>query len=118
MTRHIESYCHLGKIGVLVELEVNDADFATRTREFRSLARDLAMHIAAMSPIGIVPLEIGSRDAPALGESSLLDEQTLLRQAFVKQPELTVADRIQAAARELGSEINVRRFVRFAIDED
>ena len=116
MSRHIESYVHLGKIGVLLELEVNDADFATRTGEFQTLARDLAVHIAAMRPIGIVPVDMGHYEGA--GNPSLLEDRTLLRQAFVKQPSMTVAERIQATARELGTEISVRRFVRFATDED
>jgi elongation factor Ts len=87
----IESYVHNGGIGVLIELDVSDS-CATRTDEFKSLAKDLAMQVGAMNP-------------------SSVDD--LLSQPFIKDPERTVDQRIAIVAQTLQSKIAVRRFVRW-----
>ncbi len=116
MYRYIESYVHNGRIGVLVELETSD-DFTARTEEFAVLARDLAIHIAAMDPIGISevalePLQRAWPDAKPVRADSLL-----LSQRFVRSDSLTVAQYIRQAEVELGSQIVVRRFQRWTCDD-
>ena len=89
----IEAYVHNnGKIGVLLEL-VCETDFVALNEEFRQLAHNLAMHIAAMNP-----------EADNLG-----------RQPYIKDPNKTVEDLITEAAAKLGEKIQIRNFVRYEI---
>ena len=119
--RLVESYVHLGRIGVLVELETTD-DFAIRTEEFRALARDLAIHIAALAPVGIEPVRLGDlnpRWAELAAEDEAHEEEpVLLAQAFVRDERMTVAERIERVEDALSVPIRVRRFVRFAVDDE
>ena len=89
--RIIESYVHNGRVGVLVEIGLGTA-FSAGMPEFKQLARDLAVQIAA-APVGSV------------------DE--LLDQAFVKDTSLTIQQVIGNASRLLGEGIAVIRFVRW-----
>ena len=109
--RFIESYVHGNKIGVLVELETVD-DFATRTDEFRDLARDIAIQIAASDPTSIDGQ--GLDDAASNLDRTGSAENTLISQPFVKEPDRTVADRIKDVEDQLCVRIRVVRFVRFA----
>lgn len=137
----VASYIHAGgKIGVLVEVN-SETDFVARNPKFAELARDVAMHIAAMSPTYVdraeVPDEVVSRvreelraGVPANKPKDVADkivegklnkwyeESVLLDQPFVKDDELTVADRINAAVGALGEKIRVRRFAKFALGEE
>jgi len=89
----IEAYVHNnGKIGVLLEL-VCETDFVALNEEFRQLAHNLAMHIAAMNP-----------EADSLGS-----------QLYIKDPNKTVEDLITEAAAKLGEKIQIRNFVRYEI---
>lgn len=114
--RFIESYVHNNRIGVLVELETSD-DFVTRMDEFRSVARDLAMQIAATDPKAIdgsglenvVPIAEG----PRLIEEP---ENVLMSQEFIKDTSKSVADRVLEAETSLGAKIRIVRFVRFQAD--
>ena len=111
--RYIEAYLHGTRIGVLVELETVD-DFATRTDEFQTLAKDLAMQIAAANPefVGGPDLNnvISIADQSHLPQDA---DSSLLTQNFIKDPTKTVADRIRDAEVQLGVNIRVVRFVRF-----
>ena len=114
--RFIESYVHGNRIGVLVELETSD-DFVTRTDEFQTLARDLAMQIAAMDPMTIDGSEL--ENGVAMVDKAALSEETekaLMSQDFVKDTSMSVADRILDAETRLGTKIKVVRFVRFEAD--
>lgn len=87
----IESYIHSnGRIGVLLELFCQ-TDFAGRTTEFRELAHDLAMQIAAM----------GKKD--------------LLKQRYIRNLEMSVNDIVQEKAGKLGEEIKIGRIARFRL---
>ncbi len=135
----VESYIHHSRnVGVLVELNC-ETDFVARTEEFQGLARDLAMHIAASDPVAVsredVPEEIveserriflaqaketGKPDpiAEKIVEGKLrrfFEERTLLEQSYVKDPEVSVADRISDTQAKLGEKIAVGRFVRFQV---
>lgn len=122
----VASYIHAGgKIGVLVEVN-SETDFVARNPKFAELARDVAMHIAAMSPTYVeradVPADVVERARKELGSEARLnkwyEEIVLLDQPFVKDDELTVADRINAAVGALGENIRVRRFAKFALGEE
>ena len=137
----IESYIHHSKnVGVLIELNC-ETDFVARTDEFQALARDLAMHIAATSPLAIsaddVPEDVIDRErsvyraqvkeqgkpeniADKIVEGKLrkfFEESTLLDQKFVKNPEISVADRIAETQSKLGEKIVVNRFTRFQVGQ-
>tara|TARA_Y100000588_G_scaffold384658_2_gene476429 strand:- start:3507 stop:3998 length:492 start_codon:yes stop_codon:yes gene_type:complete len=101
----IEAYIHPGRpLGALLELNC-ETDFVARTDEFKSLARDLAMHIAAMQPERISDDEA---DPTAEGDS-------LMSQAWFRDGSLTVEEVIQAAIGKLGENVKVGRFSRFEI---
>lgn len=95
----VSAYVHSnGTTGVLLELAC-ETDFVAKNEEFVALAKDLAMHVCAMSPETVE------------GEG----ETALLKQSFIKDPELTVEGRIQAAIQKFGENIKVSRFTRYSI---
>jgi len=105
----IEAYVHQGgQIAVLVELNC-ETDFVARTDEFKDLAHNLALQIAAMSPQFISP-----EDIP---EKTDADPETacLLLQPFIKDPNKTVQDIITETIAKVGENIKIRRFVRFEL---
>ncbi|MDH5364788.1 MAG: elongation factor Ts [Dehalococcoidia bacterium] len=107
----IDAYIHHTKrIGALVELNC-ETDFVARTAEFRELAHDLAMQIAATSPQFLT-----SEDMPPEAETET-DPQTacLLSQPFIKEPEKTVQEIIAETIAKVGENIKVRRFTRFEL---
>jgi elongation factor Ts len=137
----VGSYIHMGgKIGVLVEVNC-ETDFVARNEAFQALVRDIAMHIAAASPVAIrredFPADLVERERAVYREQmresgkpekiwdKIVDgklekffaEQALLEQPFVKDPDQTVGQLITAAASKTGEKIEVRRFTRFALGE-
>jgi len=138
----IEAYIHPGaKLGVLLELNC-ETDFVARNQEFKNLAHDVAMHIAASDPVAVsrgdVPEEVLQREreiyteqARASGKpehvvekvvAGRLDkyykENCLLEQPFVKDPDKTVKDVVTEAIARLGENIFVQRFQRFKVGEE
>ncbi len=108
----IEAYIHHTKrIGALVELNC-ETDFVARTAEFKELAHDLAMQIAATSPYFLTSEEI-----PPEAET---DPQTacLLSQPFIKDPTKTVQEIIAETIAKVGENMKVRRFARFELGVD
>jgi elongation factor Ts len=137
----IESYIHPGnKIGVLIEVNC-ETDFVARTDDFKRLARDLAMQVAATSPLAVdrdgvdggeVEKEKDIYRAQALDSGkpeNIVDkivegrlgkfyqEVCLLEQAFVKDPEKTVTDIVNEVSAKTGEKVSVRRFVRYQLGE-
>lgn len=135
----IASYIHSNsRIGVLVELNC-ETDFVARTGEFQELARDIAMHIAAMNPGFIRPEEvneeiIGKEKVIWAGqlknekkpqkiwdkilegkEKKFREEISLLTQPFVKNPEITVGDLVAEKVGKIGENIKIGRFIRFEL---
>ncbi|MEW5974559.1 MAG: translation elongation factor Ts [Acidobacteriota bacterium] len=135
------SYVHGGgKIGVLLELNC-ETDFVAKTPEFQELARDIAMHVAALDPKYVRREEIpatvldeereihrskalGSGKPPAVIEkivegqlSKYFSEVCLLDQPFVKDDKLTVGQLITEKVAQIKENINLRRFVRFKLGE-
>jgi elongation factor Ts len=135
----IGSYIHPGgKIGVLVEVNC-ESDFVARTEEFQMLIKDLAMHVAASNPLYLrreeVPEEVVAREkniyevqAKEGGKPEKIVERIvqgklekffqdvcLLEQPFVKDPDMSVNQRVSSAIAKLGENIVVRRFQRFQL---
>lgn len=105
----VESYIHAGgRIGVLVELNC-ETDFVANTEDFRSLARNVAMQIAAMNPIVVSPEDRGQ-------EHEGSDEEIcLLSQPFIREPGRTIGDLVRETVAKTGENIRVRRFVRYEL---
>lgn len=105
----VEAYIHGGgRIGVLVEINC-ETDFVARTDDFKALAHDLAMQVAAANPTYLSKEDIpaGVEDNPA--------EVCLLEQPFIKNPSETVRDLVNAVLAKTGEKIVVNRFVRFEL---
>jgi elongation factor Ts len=110
----VESYVHhTRRIGALVELNC-ETDFVARTPEFKDLAHDLAMQVAASAPQFLTSEEI-----PAEAEAEV-DPQAvcLLSQPFIKDPTRMVQDIIAETVAKVGENIRVRRFARFELGVD
>jgi elongation factor Ts len=135
----IGSYIHPGgKIGVLVEVNC-ESDFVARTEEFQLLVKDLAMHVAASNPLYLrreeVPEEAIAREkniyemqAKEGGKPEKIVERIVqgklekffqdvcfLEQPFVKDPDISVNQRVSSVIAKLGENIVVRRFQRFQL---
>ena len=107
----VESYIHSGgRIGAIVETNC-ETDFVARTDEFKSLAHDIAMQVAAMDP-----KYLDAADIPD-GNDENPEQVCLLQQAFIKDPSKTVQDLVNEVVVKIGENIKVRRFSRFALGE-
>ncbi len=107
----IESYVHSGgRIGAIVEVNC-ETDFVARTEEFKELAHNLAMQVAAMSPS-----YVDDADVPE-GEEADAVQDCLLQQSFIRDPSKTVHDLVQETVGKLGENVRVRRFSRFSLGE-
>lgn len=105
----VEAYIHAGgRIGVLVELNC-ETDFVANTPEFRQLAKDIAMQIAAMSPLVISPEE---RTPEMEGPD---EEVALLKQPFIRDASKTVEELVKDVIARTGENVRVSRFVRFEL---
>lgn len=99
----VASYVHTtGTAGAIVLLGC-ETDFVGKNEEFVALARDIAMHVCAMAPTSID------------GEDGAGDETALLKQAFIKDPSITVGQRIQAAIQKFGENTKIIKFTRYSI---
>ena len=107
----IEAYIHTGgRVGALVELGC-ETDFVARTFEFKELAHNIAMQVAAMAPDYVDESEIVE------GESRPVAQVTLLHQPFIKDTSSSVGEMIQELAAKLGENVRVLRFTRLALGE-
>ena len=105
----VEAYIHPdGRLGALVELNC-ETDFVARTDEFKALAHDLAMQVAATEPRYVSPEEL-----PPDSDGDPRDV-CLLAQAFIKDPNRSVQDMINDSIAKTGENIRVRRFQRFQL---
>lgn len=136
----VGSYIHMDRIGVLVELNC-ETDFVARTDDFKSLVKDVAMHIAAANPMYVsredVPQSVIESEReiyrsqvtgkpPQVVEKvvegkleKFFSETCLLDQIFIRDEEgkLKVKDLVTEKVAKLGENIIVRRFVRFQVGE-
>lgn len=135
----VQSYIHMGgKIGVLVEVNC-ETDFVAKTPDFQEFAKNIAMHIAAASPLGVVPedipadviereKEIYRAQAREMGKPENMMEKIidgkmnkfykdscLLNQMYVRDTNLTIADVINDMIAKTGEKITIKRFARFQI---
>ncbi len=138
----VEAYIHHGgRIGVLLELNC-ETDFVARTEEFRSLAHDLALHIAASAPRYVRREEVPAEEVEAERElwrkrtleegkppqvverivegrleKNFFAQVCLEEQPFVKDPSVTVGELVRQAISRFGENIVIRRFARFEVGE-
>ncbi len=137
----IDSYVHDGRIGVLVEVNC-ETDFVARTEEFKLLAHEIALQIAAMSPVYLTEADIPAEEAErvkaeALAAEDLANkpaeiaekivagrvekyfaEKTLLKQEYIKDSTKTIDALIKDTIAKLGENITVKRFYRVEIGLD
>jgi elongation factor Ts len=107
----IESYIHQGRIGALVELNC-ETDFVARTDDFRSLAREIAMQVASMSP-----KYLSKEDVPA-EEMEPVAQVALLEQPFIRDGSRTIGQLVIETSAKTGEKVAVRRFSRFELGRD
>jgi elongation factor Ts len=137
----VDAYIHMnGRMGVLIEVNC-ETDFVANTEDFRGLARNLALHVAASDPRWIsreeVPEDVveGERKVyeeqarqqgkpenvlPKIVEGKLeafFKETVLLDQPFVKDDATTIGDLIAETSAKVGEKIEVSRFARFKLGE-
>ena len=129
-----------GKLGLLVEVNC-ETDFVARTGDFQAFAKDVAMHIAASQPFAVdresVPADLIEREkaifleqaknegkpehiAEKIVEGRLekyFQENCLLEQPFVKNPDQTISELITELTAKIGEKISVRRFERFILGD-
>ena len=135
----VETYIHAGgKLGVMVELGC-ETDFVAKTDGFIEFAKDIAMHVAAASPVGItredIPAEIIAREKEIYVQQALdsgkpenivekmvggkldkfIAEIALMDQKYVKNPDLTIQDLLNEIVGKMGENISIKRFARFQI---
>ncbi len=134
-------YIHPGaKLGVLLEVNC-ETDFVANTDDFKDLSKDIAMHIAASSPLSVtreeIPQDVLEREKEIYADQArqsgkpediiekmtegrlnkFYQENVLLEQTFVKDPDKTVSDLITETVAKLGENILVSRFSRFQLGE-
>ena len=108
----IETYVHAGgRIGVIVELNC-ETDFVARTDDFKELAHNIALQVAAMDPQAI-------DDERPLDDLDTSDgEPRLLHQPFVKDSSQTIGNLLTDTVAKVGENIVIRRFVRYGLGEE
>lgn len=135
----VESYIHPGsRVGVLVEINC-ETDFVARTEDFRQLAKDIALHIAASNPLYVdiasVPTEVLEKEKEIYKEQPALkgkpaemvekilegklakyfEEVCLMEQPYAKNPDLKVKTLLAEAVAKIGENVQVKRFARFVL---
>lgn len=114
----IEAYIHHGnKIGVLLEVD-SETDFVARNEAFTQFTKDVAMQIAATSPLYIkredVPEEVLKTESD---KEQFFKNHVLLEQAFIKDPALAVKDLLGTLVAKFNERIVIRRFIRYKLGE-
>jgi len=105
----VEAYIHAGgRIGAMVELNC-ETDFVARTPDFKELAHNIAMQVAAMSPTYITEEEV-----PANAEV-VAETDCLLKQPYIRDPSVPINDIIVALIAKVGENIRVGRIARFEL---
>ncbi len=119
----VEPYIHGGgRIGAIVEVNC-ETDFVARTPDFRELAHDLAMQVAATSPEYVDMVDVPGDDWAALerkhgSREKAAEVVVLLDQPFIKDPKLTIRDLVRECIAKLGENIVVRRYARFEVGSE
>lgn len=134
----IVSYIHNGRIGAMLELN-SETDFVARNEDFKQLANDLVMHVAAAAPEYVspedVPAEVVAKEREielaqltSAGKPKEVIEKILegkinkyyatvclLKQPYVKNPDITIEDMLNDKTAAIGEKLAVRRFIRFEL---
>jgi elongation factor Ts len=123
-------------------VEVNcESDFVAKNEDFQAFARNIAMHIAATNPVSITPEEVSQEiidkekeiyraQAKEMGKpeniaekisegklQKFFKENCLMNQAYVRDPEKTIADYLNEQIAKIGENISIKRFSRFQLGE-
>ena len=137
----VQSYIHAGgKIGVMVEVNC-ETDFSAKTDDFSEFVRNLAMQIAATSPVSIdregIPADILEKEKDIYGTQAkesgkpekviekivegkmkkFYSEACLLEQTYVKNPDVTIQDLLNEMMAKTGENVIIKRFARFQLGE-
>jgi elongation factor Ts len=108
---------HGNKIGVLLEVSC-ESDFVARNDGFIQFTKDVAMQIAATSPLYLkkedVPAEVLENEK---SKEDFFKNHCLLEQPFVKDPGMTINDYLGSIVAKIGENIIIRRFIRYKIGE-
>jgi elongation factor Ts len=133
----VSSYVHAtGTVGTMVEL-LCETDFVANNEEFKTLARDIAMHATATNPQFLkiedidhhaktLAIEMFTKELEGKPEAmkekilegklaSYWSERVLLDQSFIKNPEVTIKNLLQGAIQKFGENIEIGRFVRYSV---
>jgi len=133
----VAAYIHAGgAVGAMAEL-LTETDFVAKNEEFQKLAYDIAMHVAALNPEFVRKEDVPEEARAAARElfekevegkplnlkgkilegklSAFFKERILLEQSFVKNPDLTVRDLVEAASQKFGERITIARVARFSV---
>ena len=137
----VQAYIHAGgAVGSMVEL-LCESDFVAKNEEFKALAYDIAMHVAATNPSFLKKEDISkediekakevfSKEVDELKEGQLADlkdkilqgkvdsyfkDKVLLEQAFIKDPNQTINNLVESAIQKFGEKTEIGRFIRFSI---
>lgn len=134
----IVCYLHNGRIGAMLELN-SETDFVARNDDFKALANDLVMHVVAAAPQYVspedVPAEVVAKEreiemAQLEGSGKPADviekilvgkidkfysQVCLMKQPFIKDPNVTIEDIINEKTAAIGEKLVVRRFVRYEL---
>lgn len=135
----VYAYIHPGsQVGVLIELNC-ETDFVARTEEFKNLAKDLAMQIAAAKPLYLAPEDVdpkflehersiikeqladSGKPAKIVDQiieskiNKIFSEVCLLKQSFIKNDQITVDDLLKEVIGRTGENIKIKRFCRFEV---
>lgn len=133
----IAAYVHNNAaVGTMVEL-LSETDFVSNNKEFRQIAYDIAMHITAANPEFLKRTDVPEHELKKVGElfadeikgkpatirdkilegklNSHFKELVLLEQSFIKNPDLTIQELVDAAIQKFGEKIEIGRFARFSV---
>lgn len=136
----IASYIHMaGRIGVLIEVNC-ETDFVARNENFQAFVKDVSLHIAAANPKYLnreeIPQSLIDKEREIAADQikgkpaeiaekiiqgkidKIFADQCLLEQPFIKNPDQTIGDYVKSKISELGENLVVRRFVRYAVGEE
>ena len=137
----IQTYIHGGKLGVMVELGC-ETDFVAKTDDFIGFAKDVAMQIAATNPVAMtreeVPAEVVDREREIYKQQALdsgkpenivdkiitgkmekfYSEICLLEQSFVKDPDVTIQDKLNELIAKMGENISIKRYCRMQVGQE
>ncbi len=141
----IGSYVHSnGKVAVMVEVNC-ETDFVARNEAFQAFVKDIAMHIAAAAPVCVRPEEMPQdyiakereialaqmKEDPKMANKpaavlekiiegkiqKIYDEQCLMGQKFVKNPDITINDHLNQTVSKIGENMSIARFTRYVLGE-